>query len=375
MEQIINSVEELTKSFEDFKVKQDARLGKLEQKGMARRPLLNASAQSEEVCAYKNAFGSYLRKGDTHALSTSFVSKSLSVGSDVDGGYLVPQVLSDQIQQDLQGISSIRQLASVMSISASAVEILLSQDGEEAGWVSEAGERAETATPRLLKKRIAVNELYARPRATQKLLEDSLIDVESWLADKVARRMAQLENAAFILGDGQNKPRGFLSYPSAVASVRGEETFEHLLTGVDGTFAADNAADILLETVEALDPRYSKGAVWVMSPSARAAVRRLKDATGQYLWQGGLGAGAPETLCGYTVVVVEGMPELTPGTPSSAIVFGNFKEAYQIVDRAGTYVLRDPYSAKPYVEFYTVKRVGGDVTNFNALKVVRFQSV
>ncbi|MCA0370786.1 MAG: phage major capsid protein [Proteobacteria bacterium] len=373
MEHIINSVEELTKSFEDFKVKQNTRLNKLEQKGLARRPALSTSAQDEDICAYKSAFGSYLRKGDTHALSVEHVSKSLSVGSDVDGGYLVPQVLSDQIQQDLQSISSIRQLASVMAISASAVEILLSQDGEEAGWVSETGNRQETATPRLLKKRIAVNELYARPRATQKLLEDSLIDVEAWLADKIARRMAQLENAAFITGDGENKPRGFLHYASATGSTRDPETFEHLLTGANGAFAGENPADILMATVEALDPRYAQGAVWVMSPSARAAVRRLKDANGQYLWQGGLGAGAPETLCGYPVVVVEGMPELKSGTASSPIVFGNFKEAYQIVDRAGTYVLRDPYSAKPYVEFYTVKRVGGDVTNFNALKIVRFQ--
>jgi HK97 family phage major capsid protein len=375
MDHIVSSVDELTKSFESFKSNQQARLKNLESKHLSTmRPELGLDTEFSfgDSHIHKEAFKAYLRKGDDKGLLNMTTTKSLSVGSDVDGGYLVPQFLSDNLQQNLQGLSSIRQLASVMTISTSAVEILLNQDGEEAGWIAETGDRAETQTPKLLKKRIAVNELYARPRATQKLLEDSLIDVEAWLSQKVARRMSQLENLAFISGDGSQKPRGFLSYATALKADIANETFEHLSTGADGAFKDENGADVLMRTLEALDPRYTRDAVWVMSASAHGAVRRLKDQNGQFLWQPSLSQGSPESLLGYPVVVVEGMPELTPGTASNAIVFGNFKEAYQIVDRAGTYVLRDPYSAKPYVEFYTVRRVGGDVLNFNALKVVRF---
>ncbi|MCE2950688.1 MAG: phage major capsid protein [Alphaproteobacteria bacterium] len=378
MDKVVSSVQELTKSFESFKQAQQARVTQLEKRFLSSaRPGLSWEAQtdtSEESLAHKQAFQSYLRKGDDKALLSLSCTKSLSTGSDVDGGYLVPQVLSENLRRDLQGLSSIRQLASVMTVSASAVEILLSQSGEEAGWVAETGERAETGTPKLVKKRIAVNELYARPRATQKLLEDSLIDVEAWLSQKIARRMAQLENAAFIAGDGQQKPKGFLSYASTLKADLAADTFEHVKTGVDGAFTDENGADVLMRTMEALDPQYAKEAVWVMSASAHGAIRRLKDQNGQFLWNPALSQGAPETLLGYPVVIVEGMPELVSGTASTSIVFGNFKEAYQIVDRAGTYVLRDPYSAKPYVEFYTVRRVGGDVLNFNALKMVRFQA-
>ncbi len=378
MDKVVSSVQELTKSFESFKQAQQARVTQLEKRFLSSaRPGLSWEAQadtSEESLAHKQAFQSYLRKGDDKALLSLSCTKSLSAGSDVDGGYLVPQVLSENLRRDLQGLSSIRQLASVMTVSASAVEILLSQNGEEAGWVAETADRAETGTPKLVKKRIAVNELYARPRATQKLLEDSLIDVEAWLSQKIARRMAQLENAAFIVGDGQQKPKGFLSYASTLKADLGPDTFEHMKTGADGAFSDENGADVLMRTMEALDPQYAKEAVWVMSASAHGAIRRLKDQNGQFLWNPALSQGAPETLLGYPVVIVEGMPELVSGTASTSIVFGNFKEAYQIVDRAGTYVLRDPYSAKPYVEFYTVRRVGGDVLNFNALKMVRFQA-
>ncbi|MBA4749555.1 MAG: phage major capsid protein [Alphaproteobacteria bacterium] len=378
MDKVVSSVQELTKSFESFKQAQQARVTQLEKRFLSgARPGLSWEAEagaSEETVAHKQAFQAYLRKGDDKALLSLSCTKSLSAGSDVDGGYLVPQVLSENLRRDLQGLSSIRQLASVMTVSASAVEILLSQTGEEAGWVSETADRAETGTPKLVKKRIAVNELYARPRATQKLLEDSLIDVEAWLSQKIARRMAQLENAAFINGDGQQKPKGFLAYASALKADLGADTFEHMKTGADGAFADENGADVLMRTMEALDPQYAKEAVWVMSASAHGAIRRLKDQNGQFLWNPALSQGAPETLLGYPVVIVEGMPELVSGTASTSIVFGNFKEAYQIVDRAGTYVLRDPYSAKPYVEFYTVRRVGGDVLNFNALKMVRFQA-
>lgn len=379
METIASSVRDLTSAFEDFKTKHTRRLDVLE-KGTLRFSRSDvpykANIEEEEgegmATDHKNAFQSYIRKGDEASLMALECTKSLSVGSDVDGGYLVPHVISERIHQDLGLISPFRPLANVLSISSSAVEVLLDKGGEEAGWASETGTRSETETPKLAQKRIPVHELFARPRATQKLLDDAVVNIEGWLSHKIAYRMAQLENQAFISGDGNNQPRGFLSYPTKAREELEDNTIEHFLTGKSGAFAEEMPEDVLIDAAASLPARYLRGATWLVSRSAHAALRKLRDRNGQSLWQPALTAGAQETLLGYPVVIMEGLPELVPGTKSKSIVFGNFREAYQIVDRAGTYVLRDPYSVKPYIEFYTVKRVGGDVVNCNALKVIYF---
>lgn len=351
----------------------DSRLHSLEM-GL-KRPFMAGfeSGLSEMGRDHKKAFLSYVRKGDESAVM-GLQLKSLSTTVDGDGGFLIPQVLMSQLGQKMENLSPIREIANVIPISSSALELLIDHAGGDVAWVEESAARAETDTPTLDKKRIPVHELYAKPRATQKLLDDTAVNVESWLIEKVSTRMAQLENRAFILGDGQNKPTGFLNYASNVAARRARGELEHFLSGADGAFAGDDRGGLLIDTMTALRPEYQRGAVWVMSRSAHSTIRKMRDANGQFLWQPGLGEDARPTLLGYPVVLSEDMPALAAGTASKSIVFGNFKEAYVIVDRHDMRILRDPYSAKPHVEFYTTKRVGGDVVNLDALKIINFSA-
>ena len=286
------------------------------------------------------------------------------------GGYFIPEPMMEYIQQNLLQSSPFRRLARVTSISGGSLELLLDKGCADVGWVSEVEDRPETATPELMKLKISAHQIYAKPRASQKLLDDSSMDLESWLISKIADKIARTETAAFIHGDGKGKPRGFLNYPLSAAGYSENGEIEAFKSGADGDLPH---SDVFLEVLNAMKPEYLPGAVWLMSRSAMAAIRRLKDrATGNYLWQPGLLAGQPHTLLGHSVVIVDEMPPLVRGKAGTAVAFANFKEGYQIVDRGNIHVLRDPYSAKPYVEFYTTKRVGGDVINTDAIKVVNF---
>ena len=404
METVRDAVNELSCAFEEFKSVNDARLHSLEKTGKVdnlieqklsrlnaevdrtydqlnklqlsfKRPAFEDSEGSLSFAEQerKSAFFHYIRKGDESRLS-QFETKSLSTGSDPDGGYFIPQIVSDRIGRELADLSPIRALASVMTISSSAVDLLVDKDKAEVGWVAEAGDRVETASPKLGKIRIPVHELYAKPRATQKLLDDARVNVEEWLSNRISTKMAQVENKAFLDGNGENKPKGFLAYETVVRGGLEWGKIEHLITGKKGAFAEANPEDILIEAIHAMKAEYQKGAVWLMSPSAHAAARKLKDKNGLYLWHPGLGTEPISTLLGYKVVIVDDMPSLTADTASNSIVFANMKEGYQIVDHTGTRILRDPFTAKPYVEFYTTKRVGGDVMNFNAFKVIKFDT-
>lgn len=315
---------------------------------------------------YGAAFKSFLRK-EERTLTGDEV-KALSVGVDPDGGYLVTPDTSGRIVTRIFETSPMRQYASVQLISTDALEGMGDYDEAGAGWVGETEARPETTTPQLQVWRIPVHEMYAKPRATQKLLDDAAVDVEAWLARKVADRFTRLENAAFVNGDGNGKPRGFLSYPAGT-TIPGQ--IQRIGTGVSGGFAATpDGADVLINTITAMKEAYRGGAVWAMNRGTQGAVRLLQDNDGKYLWQPSIVAGQPSTLLGYGVAGFEDMPAI--GASSLSIAFANFSEAYQIVDRLGIRVLRDPFSAKPYIEFYTTKRVGGDVLNFEAIKLVSF---
>jgi HK97 family phage major capsid protein len=417
-------VTELGSTFEDFKQKNDERLKQLEQKGEADSLLedqvnkmsgkldeleqkkeqletamnrkhvasdsksddLDQKAQAfEELCAkkrgiqpegkmdgkalteYKQAFREFMRKGDMMGMDSQ---KALSVGTDPDGGYAVEPDTSGRIVQKVYETSPMRQVAAVQSIGTDALEGLYDLDEASAGWVHETAGRPESDTPKLGAWRIPVHEIYAFPFATQKVLDDAMIDLESWLSGKVSDKFSRKENEAFVNGDGISKPRGFLTYPDGT-SLPGQ--IERKKTGVNGGFATDGTGgDVLLDTVYALKQQYRSGARWAMPRSVTAEVRKIKDADGMYLWQPGIAAGQPAQLLGFPVIEFEDMPDL--GTGSLSMAFGNWGEAYQIVDRQGVRVLRDPYTNKPYVGFYTVKRTGGDVLNFEALKLVSFAS-
>jgi HK97 family phage major capsid protein len=320
----------------------------------------------EGMSEYKRAFDAFMRKDERKLNADEF--KALSVGSDPDGGYVVHPDMSGRIVTKIFETSPMRAFASVQTISTDALEGLFDLDEAAAVWVAETEARNETDTPQLKTYRIPAHEMSAQPAATQKLLDDAEIDMEAWLAGKVADKFARTENAAFVTGNGDGKPRGFLTYASGTTLPGQIERFD---TGANGAFAAaPNGGDVLIDALYGLKAPYRANATWFMNRATTKLVRKLKDSDGAYLWSPGIAAGQPATLLGYPVASFEDMPD--PATDSLSIAVGDMRAAYQIVDRAGIRVLRDPYTAKPYVRFYTTKRVGGDVVNFEALKLIEF---
>jgi HK97 family phage major capsid protein len=396
---IQTNINELARTFEEFKSTQDERLNLLEKKGIsdplmeeklsrietsldqsekrlkqmeAQRIRPQVETSSEPFCHHQRAFMDYIRKGLDAPLH-HFEQKALSTTADRDGGYLVPPALGERLYATLQATSSLRGLASIREISTSALEMLIDKDEANAGWVTEVQERGETTTPELIKIRIPVHEMYAKPRATKKLLDDAMLNVEEWLAEKIAQKMGSMESTAFVKGDGQNKPKGILAYETTSKAAWEWGKLEEVKTTAKGDLVGDIGVISLQDIFFSLKPQYLSGASWLMSQSAQARLRRLKDAdSGRYLWEPPLAGVSNPTLLGYPIVVSDAMPSLVTGAASKSVIFGNFKDGYQIVDRTGIHVLRDPYSAKPYVEFYATRRVGGDVLNFEALKVLNF---
>ena len=321
-----------------------------------------------EMVAYKAGFDAYLRKGDQ--LMGPDELKTLSVGSDPDGGYTVHPDMSGRIVTRVFETSPMRAYASIQAISFDALEGLFDLNEASSGWVSETGSRAATSTPQIGVWRIPVHELYASPLATQKILDDSAIDMEAWLAAKVSDKFGRDESAAFVNGTGVGQPRGFLTY---TAGTMLPGTIEQLPTGVSGAFAAaPNGGDVLFDAIYALKAPYRANATWFLNRTTTKAVRKLKDSDGAYLWQPGIKAGQPAEIAGFPMASFEDMPD--PAASSLSMAFGDMRQAYQIVDRIGIRTLRDPYSSKPYVMFYTTKRVGGDVVNFEAMKLIRFNT-
>ena len=322
---------------------------------------------AKELQEYRKAFTEYMRKGDR---AESLHAKALSVGVDPDGGYSVEPDTTGRIVQKVFETSPMRQVAAQQTIGTDALEGLFDVDEASANWVHETGSRDETNTPKLAAWRIPVHELYAFPFATQKVLDDSMIDLEAWLQDKVADKFARKENEAFVKGDGNGKPRGFLTYP---AGTKLPGQIQRFKSGASGAFASGgDGADVLLDAIYGMKQAFRANARWHMNRGVVGEVRKLKDSEGRYLWQPGIAAGQPAQLLGYPVLEFEDMPEL--GADSLSIAFANMAEGYQIVDRHGIRVLRDPYTNKPYVGFYTIRRTGGDVINFEAIKLIQFGS-
>lgn len=325
--------------------------------------------------AYKAGFRKFMAEGkEGFELDER---KAMSVGSDPDGGYLVPADTSGRIVSIQYETSPIRQIASVQMIGTDALEGIIDNDeADSGGWVSETAARAETGTPTLGKWRIPVWEQYAKPRATQQLLDDANVDAEAWLAAKVADKLTRYENAAFVTGNGTGKPRGFTGYTTAAtadSAGRAWGTLEHVLSGASADFAASNPADKLFDLIGAFKDHFLANARWVTRREVITKIRKFKEATtNAYIWQPGLQQGQPQVILGFPVTIAQDMPAL--GADSLSLAFGDFRAGYQIVDRTGIRVLRDPYSNKPYVEFYTTKRVGGGVVNFEAIKFLKFNS-
>lgn len=323
---------------------------------------------AKELQGYKSAFFNWMRKGDHVSLDES---KALSVGTDPNGGYFVEPDTSGRIVTAIYETSPMRQVAGQQTISTDALEGIYDLDEASFGWVGEQGSRPETGTPQIAKWRIPVHEMYAQPQATQQVLDDASIDLESWLQGKVTDKFSRAENTAFVTGDGVDKPRGFTTYPAGT-SIPGQ--IQQFGSGVNGGFAATpNGGDKLLDMIYSTKQGYRQNARWFMNRSTVAGVRKLKDSDGNYLWQPGLASGQPSQLLGFPILEFEDMADYTT-TGALAIAFGNMNEAYQIVDRQGIRILRDPFTGKPFVKFYMTKRVGGDVVNFEAIKLLKFSA-
>lgn len=334
------------------------------------RPALGQDGPRDPLTAeHKAAFGAYVRTGEAGGLKR-LESKALSAGSGPDGGYLAPATVEGEILRRLANVSPIRSLATVRTISSGTYKKAFSTTGPASGWVAETAARPQGSSPTLAELSFPAMELYAMPAATQTLLDDAIVDIDQWIAEEVESAFAEQEGAAFVNGDGVDKPKGFLAYPTVAEASWSWGNIGVLNTGVAGAFPASNPSDVLVDLVYALKAGYRQNASFVMNRKTQAAVRKFKDSTGNYLWQPPASAGAPATLLGFPLVEAEDMPNIANNAVS--IAFGDFRRGYLVVDRAGVRILRDPYSAKPYVLFYTTKRVGGGVQDFAAIKGLKF---
>lgn len=328
---------------------------------------------SAERKAHATAFNQFFRKGIDADLRDLEVKAALRTDSDPDGGYVVPDQMESTIDRVLGTVSAMRSISRVVSISTGTYQKLVNQGGAVGGWVGERDARPETANPKLSALEFPAMELYANPAATQRLLDDARISIEQWLADEVSITFAEMEGTAFISGNGVNQPRGLLSYDTVADSSYAWGKLGYVVSGVASalTDSTHNGADALTDLVYSIKQGYRQNARFLMNRKTQAAIRKFKSKTEElYLWQPSIQVGQPATILGYPVTDDDNMPDATSGG-NFPVAFGDFQRGYLIVDRMGIRVLRDPFTNKPYVHFYTTKRVGGGVQNFEAIKLLK----
>ena len=383
---------ELMRVFETFKAENDANLAAvaggradvLNEEKMARierrldeltlknaRPALGRDSivTSHDAREHKSAFHAYVRTGEASGLR-ALEMKAMSVGSNADGGYTVPVEIEREIGRRLTAVSPIRSIAGVREISGNVYKKPFMTAGPSVGWVGETAARPQTDTPTLDSLSFPAMELYAMPAATAALLEDSAVNIDEWLAAEVEQAFAVQEGAAFVSGDGTNKPKGFLAYDKVANASWEWSKIGYIATGEAGAWPDTDPSDVLIDLVYAVKAGYRQNGTFVMNRKTQAAVRKFKDEGGNYLWQPPTAASGRATLMGFPLIEAEDMPDI--GANSYAVAFGDFRRGYLVVDRTGVTVLRDPFTAKPYVLFYTTKRVGGGVQDFDAIKLLKF---
>jgi HK97 family phage major capsid protein len=408
-QEILAAIEASNKAFADFKTMNEQRLAALEKANPSRgdelseamrkafdemrlqkeiierleaklnnRPLNGGSGDSEKDAAielHRTSFKSYIRKGiefDKHSLEP----KALDITNSAEGGYAVPKVIDAQIEALVVNISPIRALASIQQISTSDFHKLVNLRGTASGWVTEMAARPETTEPTLADVVPPMGDLYANPYATQQMLDDVFFNAEAWLADNVATEFARNEANAFCVGNGTAKPKGFLSYTN-VATGDATRTFgqiEYYPTGAAGAWptvsATVNQTDVLIALLGKLKKAYRGNAQFLCNKATLFTMAAFKDNTGRYIFNPMSAPNIPMTLLGYPIIEAEDMPDVAANSLSVAVA--DWKRAYLIVDRVGIRILRDPFSAKPYITFYTVKRLGGAVVNSEAIKLLKF---
>ena len=394
------AMHEMMAAFEAFKGANDARLSKIEKKASAdtlleekvarvdqavgaaqarldralsdaRRPVIGTAIGAEPAVVAsapeaKAAFEGYVRTGRELGLE---LKAGLSSASN-SGGYVVPPETERAIERRLMATSPMREIATVRTVASGVFRKPVSTAGIASGWVAETAARPETDPATLALLEFPAADLYANPAATQSLLDDALVDLDEWLASEVEDAFAAQETAAFVTGDGVNKPKGFLGYSIVTDASQTWGDIGYVASGAAGAFASSSPSDRLIDLIYAPKAQFRPNGRFVMNRKTVSAVRKFKDADGNYIWSPASRPGETASLLGYPVTEIETMPDIAAN--SHAIAFGDFQRGYLIVDRAGVRVLRDPYSAKPYVLFYTTKRVGGGVQNFDAIKVMKF---
>jgi len=398
------AMHELMAAFEAFKGANDARLAEIEKKASAdtlleekvaridaavagaqarldrvvseaRRPAMEGAVIAAPEA--KAAWEAYLRCGATPSVgfaATSPKGGGLEVKAGLNsgsgsGGLTAPAETERLVERRLMAASPMREIATVRTVASGVFRKPVSTDGVEAGWVAETAPRPETDPATLSLLEFPSAELYASPAATQTLLDDAFVSLDEWLAGEIEDAFAAQETAAFVNGDGTNKPRGFLTYPTVANDDAEWGEIGHVATGAAGAFG-DAPVDRLIDLIYAPKAKYRANGRFVMNRRTTSAIRKFKDADGNYVWSPATQPGATSSLLGYAVTEIEETPDI--GADALAVAFGDFRRGYLIVDRAGLSVLRDPYSAKPYVLFYTTKRVGGGVQDFDAIKVLKF---
>ncbi|WP_025312497.1 phage major capsid protein [Roseicyclus elongatus] len=364
---------EISQFQDDMQVKlqkQEERISMLTTKTMTHaRPAL--TAEIDTGAPHKKALSTYLRCGEDDALrGLDLEGKAMNTAVNAEGGYLVDPQTAETIQSVLQSSSSLRAIANVVAVEATSFDVLIDTTDAGAGWADETSATGETDTPQIERISIPLHELSALPKASQRLLDDAAFDIEGWLAARIADKFARAEADAFLNGDGSGKPTGLLTHPMVENGSWAWGSLGYVATGTDGDFDAANPADAIVDLVYALGARYRANASFVMNSKTAGAVRKMKDADGRFLWSDGLSQGEPARLMGYPVLIAEDMPDIA--TDAAAIAFGDFGAGYTIAERPDLRVLRDPFSAKPHVLFYATKRVGGDVTDFAAIKLMKF---
>ena len=349
---------------------QEERLTMLDRKSLAAgRPALSTTA--EQGAPHQKAIAAYLRSGDDDGLrGLPIESKALNTQVSADGGYLINPEMAERIQGVLRSTASVRAVANVVNIEASSFDVVIDRTDIGSGWATELSALTETSTPTLERISIKLFELSAMPKASQRLLDDAAFDVEGWLAERIANRFARAEAGAFVSGDGVDKPKGFLAYNKIANGSWVWGQLGYVPTGNAGDFATTNASDAIVDLVYALGAESRANGTFLMNSKTAGAVRKMKDADGRFMWSDGLALGEPSRLMVYPVLVAEDMPDI--GANAFAIAFGDFHAGYTVVERPDLRILRDPFSAKPNVLFYASKRVGGDVTDFNAIKLLKF---
>lgn len=332
-------------------------------------PDFDPRAMTQNQRNYAPAFRSYLRRGTDEGLRGRDERAEMTTQQDDHGGYFTPAEMTAGIERLLRDMGAMRRIARRLTTGNNAVTFMQSPGEAGAGWVNEKDKRPETDTPRVTRLTIPIFEMYAQPAATQTLLDDAGIPIEGWLTQEVGYAFAGLEEKAFIEGDGVDAPRGLLSYPIVKNANWVWEKVGYIASGDANTLPADkNGADALIDLQYSMDQRLRPGAVWLMNQATQATIRKMKDDNGQYYWQPSMQLGQPASLFGHSILTDDYMPDVAAGKYPIAFIS---PICYTVIDRMGVRVLRDPYTAKPNILFYSTRRVGGGMRRFDAAKIMK----